>query len=246
MLRRFCMNQNIRSLLSCSERVLEVTRILLPLFERSFDARTQGTLEVDKSFNENNPAVAVSGSLGKFKEIINQLDRLKKEPSKNKSNFGKLTDEYEGLLHWWIKENTKTSSYRPTVVRLRESITLHGIEYASHSFWAKQDTQVIVREKKTGDWFPGVALMIFSLPSLPEGISEDFFFVKRFLDLPPEFVPKDSYRQFPIAGGRVYQDKFGTTEVVPAASIVSHFAGMINVLPTIPINHVHVLPLDKF
>lgn len=237
MFNRFCMTQNIRALLSSTSDDIPTTiKQLQPAFEKCFGPDYRGSLHSD------NMAM----------EFLSKA--VDPEPNNNHrnnplpKNSQRLPSNYRRLLQEWIDSNIvgETHTRAPAKATALENINWMGsifkVKDCSH-----RDSQVVFKIGSYG-WGAGQIEAIFSPLSPPDAkqLPRFFVIVKVYEDLPIEFARMDIYRRFHLAGGMIFKDTFETTELLlPWSDIISHFAGTKDILKSITIPHIHVLPLNK-
>lgn len=237
MLMRFCEEQNLRALFS-DKVSSDAIQLLQPAFEKAFGSGSRGTLFGDML------AVGVSDD-----------DLGTTRPSWKLSESSKLSNPLVALLSSWLKRHPELSppDSAPCTFRTKHTDSIRSRDniYKVASV-SGRDSFVIFTKEDSNDWFAGQVEEIF-LYGHENGASivltERFLVLAEFEDLPVEFHGLDSFRRFPIAGGRLYQTTHKRERVLlPLRNISCPFAmtphtvqtGTDRTFPCI-----HVLPLDK-
>jgi len=153
------------------------------------------------------------------------------------------------LLQTWIREESVGSSEAdaPRSCTFLKSVNSGGVLFTPASEHPN-DSQIVFGAGVPQDWSAGYIQSIFavSIP-LENGVltRQTFCVVNVLKDLPEDLARDDPYRRFPIAGGRLYQQKTARVKLLRSSEIISHFAGTPDILSKLNMSHIHVLPLDK-
>ena len=212
MLRRFCMGQQLRALMSSDFMPTEMKRILLD-FDHTFQGTTSGTL-----FND---ILAFDGPQDEAEQDVDWKD----------SDLRPLFEDDHRLLQEWLSVHASdydvSKGARPYAYP-RRSVSWHGEVFAVQST-SPPNSSIIFR---TNDEFAaGVIQRIFSHTRTTTDkvkITQTFFIIGKYAGLTGECPFANAYDAFPDAGVRCV-----STSIIPNAillsrsDIVCHFASVV-------------------
>lgn len=222
MFEKLCMNQKLRVLIS-SEALGGSLSDVKDIFANAFDNRLRGTLFTDSTAfkDEERPIKATE-------DHSVPLDKARAK-----------------LLQSWLNDRDLSAPLLRGVSI--NDVRMDGVIYTTVSRNPK-DSRVVFGEGIPKNWKAGEIEDIFtleqSIPGLPK--SPTFVILRVFRELSTSDAKSDMFRQFDIAGGKIFYSSFNRVRVlIHADEIISHFAGTEDVVSEIEKPHIHVLPLDK-
>jgi len=219
---RFCQKQRLRTLfdgLGSSEALLDVVQ----KFNHVFNSDLRGTV--------NEFFVSGSNRSPSLQELQRQMTVL--------------PGEIPHLLGEWRR--TTTSHVQAAFVRAT-FLTVSTICNVRVTTWRTSpgDSHVAFHEQD-GGWSAGRVREIFihiwhEQESLKGKV---FLIVDVFSELSVDDALNDPYRKFPIAGGRMFLDRFSGTRVISDEEFWCHFARYDQLLPEKSTPCITAIPLDK-
>lgn len=165
-----------------------------------------------------------------------------------------LSEPVQELVRMWFAKQAADSScamnrpINPYVVAT-DKLPDRGVVYRT-SRTADGDSQIIFTVDGETKWRAGRIQEIFTYKQTGDGeqFQQMFLVAREYVHLTPEHSAHDPYKNFPIAGGRLFYEKFTETlRLLTVDDIVSHFGAIPRLLPgtAVPVQCLHVLPLDK-
>lgn len=150
----------------------------------------------------------------------------------------------ETIQHWVIRQSDNWHIASPALVSYRTSIDVSGTTYRPNNV-ARGDSYILVGTED--DWRPVQIRSIFCVKLLCNNREEEITLlsVSGFQPLSQLDAVFDTYRPFPLAGGRIYYSEETPEEVISQSEILSHFACTPDVCERIYAEHFHVLPLTR-
>ncbi|KAJ7462482.1 hypothetical protein FB451DRAFT_1404280 [Mycena latifolia] len=232
MLNRFCMSQNLRSLMQTSTLPPEIHG-LLPDFERTFNAGEQGTLL--------NDSLALDDST---RAVPNVRDWDSRDESLLRGKARKL------LAEWFQNTQGRTPESSSMLhVFQRSEIYVMGQTFQTsepaHNFGNSKIVFVRDDDAPT-EWSAGRIRQIFSAP-LSATLTKTFAVVDVYSQVEGADAEFDYYRQFPIGGGGLFYTELTpfSPVLLPVEKILGHFVYTKQDWPSIAKEHFHALPQVK-
>ena len=230
MLRRFCMGQQLRALLSSEFMPVEMKHILLD-FDRIFQGTTRGTL-----FND---ILAFDGPQDGAEQDINWKD----------SDLRPLSADDHRLLQEWLSVHAGdydvSKGARPYAYP-RRSVSWHGEAFSAQST-SPPNSSIIFRTDE--GLAAGVIQRIFShTRTTTDGVklTQTFFVVGKYAGLMEECPLANAYNDFPDVGVRCV-----STSIIPNAillsrsDVVCHFASAVLRQSEVGCDVLYIQALDK-
>nr|VWO94193.1 STE/STE11/BCK1 protein kinase [Ganoderma boninense] len=255
LLRRFCMQQNLRLMINCQELPEEFHDVVLGFMDtfRSKAAMSflAATLGRDDDLDE-----FASDIEGKDVQIPNDSQ----DPNSTLRSQVILPQEIFTLFdHWWRNHQAESSS-EPVLpfARMMNQVTIDGVEYTKYQK-LPQDSNVVIKTEDGQDWQAGRIRDIFEHTQYHR--SQLFLVIDCFERLTDQHALRDPCRAFPIAGGRFFYKALAPApRIIKTCDVLGHFACIDRTLPggrnqeqtdhddieTEMIECLHVLPLDKW
>jgi len=210
------------------ERVPKALHSIVDLFGKVFKSDIRGTYLNDAlSYDE------------RFKKV-------EEEVTWGQEDMDSLPSATYGLLRKWIH------AYHPTIpvvraVYQRSSIDRLGQRF-SISSQSVTDCHVVYRPEGE-EWAAACIIEIFShTRTLENGTprTQTFLLLNRYIPLSPSDAALDRYRDYPIAGGRLFYNAFEEDPIVlPLDMIECHFASYVREDDDVGGTRLLALPLDK-
>jgi hypothetical protein len=150
----------------------------------------------------------------------------------------------DALRHWIARQPDSWRIASPGLVSYRASVDISGTTYRPSNV-ARGDSYVLIGTED--DWRPAQIRSIFCIKRFRNDGEEvvTLLSVSGFRSLSQPDAIFDTYRTFPLAGGRIYYSEETPEEVVSQSEVLSHFAYTPNVCEKIHAEHFHVLPLTR-
>lgn len=218
---RFCQKQRLKTLfggLGSSEALSAIVQ----RFNHVFNSDLRGTVNEFLSDSDQSPS----------------LQNLQRQMTP-------LSDEVSRLLGKWRKSTTSHNQASFVLATFLPSSTIRDLRVTT---WRTSlgDSHVAFHEQG-GTWSAGRVREIFiHLWHEQEGLKgKVFLLVDVFSELSPEEAPKDPYRKFLIAGGRMFLERFSESRVISDEEFWCHFARYDQPLPGTSTPCVTAIPLDK-
>ncbi|KAL6303846.1 hypothetical protein BKA93DRAFT_734280 [Sparassis latifolia] len=231
MLRRFCMRQNLRSLFNPESLPQSISSIIAP-FISSFQSEHRGTLLQD---------------MLAFEDPLGDPDLDNDELEKETRDFSRLGDqEWNALQSWFAGHNFIRPHINRYVVRNKKLEVQDDIYKPVTT--SRGDSYIVFQRADDADWRAGRVVDIFTHSYRQENIDvrRNFLLVEEYIALEIRHIQFDPYRKFPFVGGRLFYDKVRDQLIVlEVDEITCHFAHTRRTTPSIDIDCVHVLPLNK-
>lgn len=215
MLRKFCMGQNLRALLSPDETP-PVLHDLLAEYQHTFNSDNRGTLL--------NDTLAFDLSFKKSTESVTWTPKdMKPLP----------TSEYVQLVDWYSHHLPATTPYdycSHNRVFMREKVQWLGQMFQTNKSSSFGDSKIVFSQGAyPKEWSAGCIRNIFShtrtrnSPNDSESITQTFVLVDVYSPLLPEHEHLDHYRVFPM-GGHIFYERFEPRAVLMRIDdILGHF-----------------------
>ncbi|KAJ7138672.1 hypothetical protein C8R43DRAFT_955157 [Mycena crocata] len=232
MLNRFCMSQNLRTLMRKSQ--LPTGPGIDPLlvdFENTFNSGEQGTLL--------NDSLALDDATRTVTEVQDWDERHEKTLLKGKMRTL--------LIQWFIKnQNRAEDSLQILHIFYRSELLLTGQKFQPNKANTGNSKVVFYADvdKGTKQWSAGCIREIFSV-SLSPNVAKTFAFVDVYAQVEGADAKLDYYRQFPIGGGGLFYNQMSGAVLLPAEDILGHFVYTVQTLASITKEHFHALPLPR-
>ncbi|GBE86757.1 hypothetical protein SCP_0906380 [Sparassis crispa] len=232
MLRRFCMRQNLRSLFNPESLPQSISSIIAP-FISSFQSEHRGTLLQD---------------MLAFEDPLGDPDLDNDELEEETRDFSRLGDqEWNALQSWFAGHNFIRPHINRYVVRNKKLEVQDDIYKPVTT--SRGDSYIVFQCADDADWRAGRVVDIFTHSYRQENIDvrRNFLLVEEYIALEIRHIQFDPYRKFPFVGGRLFYDKVRDQLIVlEVDEITCHFAHTRRTTPSIDIDCVHVLPLNKW
>ncbi|KAH9923087.1 uncharacterized protein B0H18DRAFT_878881, partial [Fomitopsis serialis] len=226
LLNRFCTRQNLRALFS-RLALPQMLRGIIPTFVKTFESDIRGTLNSILSESLNPEA--------------NENVEGDEDDTRRVHKLYTLTQEVFDALRTRLDQPSR----RAIPLKVME---LRGARYKPMAA-AQHDSIVVFRRNDDADWQAGCIRELFKQEGALAGDSDQWttwLIVDVYKPLTSQHEERDPYRNFPIAGGRLFYSEFLPKPVaLVAEEIICHAALMRRILPTTDVECVHVLPLDK-
>ncbi|KAH9941081.1 hypothetical protein B0H21DRAFT_710687 [Amylocystis lapponica] len=237
LLTRFCCRQNIRALFASASLPAPLHPIVASFFD-TFQSDIRGTLLSDmlalqEPYSIDAPAeeeVRAKDHVTLHNDILRPLE-----------SWIQLHDGYR-------VGNTSTNPFAVPLKTLEDQ----GIVYKEGRS-SPGDSQVIFKLGDKDAWRAGRIRQIFKHTRAHQGsrrsIAQTFLAVDEYLPLSAEHAVLDPFRKFPVAGGRLFYNKYEPLPVIlTAEDVVCQFAFIRRSFPGIQesVDFAHVLPLDKW
>nr|VWO97862.1 Uncharacterized protein [Ganoderma boninense] len=253
LLRRFCMQQNLRLMINDQDLPGSLHSLALG-FTTTFRSKAAMSL--------------LAATLAPDDDHLDGFD----SPAENKFQSNHLSDpEYSTPIRsqtilpedifpvfqeWWFNHQTGPDLQPPLPFsRMLNQVTINGAEYTTQRK-RPRDSHVVITAEDEQDWQAGCIRQIFE--HTQHHRSQIFLVVDCFKQLTHEHALRDPCRAFPVAGGRLfYKTLLPVPKIVKTSDVTGHFACRDRVLPSgrepasddalesETISCIHVLPLEK-
>lgn len=225
MLEKFCCSQAIRSLYDPSILPTPLHG-LVGQFHKNFSSDTRGT-RLSDIYTEEERFGALENSKVWTASEVTRLDR-----------------EDHQLLKNWFAQNCPNES-APRNVAPRKDVYHFGQRFTAQHY-STNDSQVIFRSQGDNQWAAGSIIDIFSQVTVGGPALRTWAVIQPYEDIPPAEEEYDHYREWPVAGGRLYRNSWAHRAVlVDLKDIQCHFASLVLQVEGIPSSCRLVLPLNK-
>ncbi|KAH9928118.1 uncharacterized protein B0H18DRAFT_875082, partial [Fomitopsis serialis] len=228
LLNRFCTRQNLRALFS-RLTLPQALHKIIPTYLKTFESDTRGTLNDVLSFDSKTDAT---------------LDSGEDEDADKKTRPHALTQDVIEALH------TRVGQASRRAISLK-SVEYLGARYRPHAT-SRNDSIVVFRIGGDTEWRAGRIREILAQEAVGTETTtgprewRTWIIVEEYRSLDPHHREFDPYRDFPMAGGRLFYSAFMPKLLaLTVRDIVCHAATINRVLPGPGDRCVHILPLDK-
>lgn len=169
---------------------------------------------------------------------------IPRENGKNSAAIVVPTSLRESLERWVIHQSGNWRIASPALISYRTSVDVSGTTYRPINV-ARGDSYILIGTEDR--WRPAQIRSIFCIKQCTGAREEEvtLLSVNGFRPLSQPDANFDTYRSFPLSGGRIYYSQETPEEVISQNDILSHFAYTSNVCERIKTEHFHALPLTR-
>lgn len=252
------MSQNILALIATGTATEpDLFASIQPYLSMQVAGHLRGTLNTDNLAEEysDNLADLVTSTLVQDSSSQNSFydQELNITEIIKKGKLVLLERSVRGLIQDWIDKYIAENDLAiraPSQFFQVKKIMVRGHMYKTRAE-SHCDCRVIFKDATAfGGWSAGVVQEILihnrSQSQFQVIIPLVFFILRKYCELPQQFVKFDNYRKFPIVGGRIFRQLYEEENtVITPSQLISHSASTKNVSQNIPLDHIHILPLEK-
>ena len=225
----FHLQRRVRAILSTDQLLPENFRPIVEKFITVFRPLGKGSLTADMAEFSSDLIPLISRARGR---------------NENGAAVIAPTSLRNALQQWIIRQPDSWHVASPALVDYRTRIDVSGTTYRPSNV-ARGDSYILVGTED--DWRPAQIRSIFCIKRRFYDREEEvtLLSVAVFRPLSQFDAIFDTYRTFPLAGGKIYYSEETPEEVISQSEILSHFAYTPDVCERIHAKHFHALPLTR-